>query len=203
VDWADLAGVASVAAVSVVADSAAAAAGLVAAVHPGAGEMKPARMLRHLTMPQWRAGRVLPRVALLHFERAIAESESRHSGQIRFAVENALDLQALLCGQSARDRAIDVFAALRVWDTEHNNGVLIYLLLADRDVEIVADRGIHEKVGNRAWEEACREMETAFREGRFEAGVLGGIANVSRYLEFHFPRQAPGPNELPNRPVVL
>lgn len=179
------------------------AAGLVAAVHLGAGEMKTARMLRHLTMPQWRAGRVLPRETLLQFERVIAESESRHSGQIRFAVENALDLQALLRGQSARERAIDVFAALRVWDTEHNNGVLIYLLLADRDVEIVADRGIHRKVGIRAWEEACREMETAFRDGRFEAGVLGGIANVSRHLETHFPRQAPGPNELPDRPVVL
>jgi uncharacterized membrane protein len=190
-------------AVSVEADSAAVAAGLAAAVHPGAGEMETVRILRHLTMPQWRAGRVLPRGALLQFERAIAESESRHSGQIRFAVENALDFPALLRGQSARERAIDVFAALRVWDTEHNNGVLIYLLLADRDVEIVADRGIHEKVGNRAWEEACREMETAFREGRFEAGVLGGIAKVSRYLETHFPRQGLGPNELPNPPVVL
>ena len=185
------------------ADSVAVAAGLAAAVHPGAGEMKTSRMLRHLIMPQWRAGRVLPRGALLQFERAIAESESRHSGQIRFAVENALDFPALLRGQSARERAIDMFAALRVWDTEHNNGVLIYLLLADRDVEIVADRGIHEKVGNRAWEEACRQMETAFREGRFEAGMLGGIANVSRYLETHFPRQGLGPNELPNRPVVL
>ncbi|MGH8769306.1 MAG: TPM domain-containing protein, partial [Burkholderiales bacterium] len=114
--------------------------------------MKLARMLRHLTMPQWRAGQVLPRGALLRIENAIAASESRHSGQIRFAVENALDLQSLLRGESARERAVEVFAALRVWDTESNNGVLIYLLLADRDVEIVADRGIHEKVGGRAWE---------------------------------------------------
>jgi uncharacterized membrane protein len=165
--------------------------------------MKLARMLRHLTMPQWRAGRVLPRGALRQIERAIAETESRHSGQIRFAAENALDLHALLRGESARERAIEVFAALRVWDTEHNNGVLIYLLLADRDVEIVADRGIHERVGSRAWEEVCREMEAAFRQGRFEAGVLGGIERVSRYLETSFPRQATGPNELPDRPVVL
>lgn len=160
-------------------------------------------MLRHLTMPQWRAGQVLRRGALLRIEHAIAEAESRHSGQIRFAVENALDLHALLRGQSARERAIEVFAALPVWDTEHNNGVLIYLLLADRDVEIVADRGIHERVGSRAWEEVCREMEAAFRQGRFEAGVLDAIARVSRYLETYFPRQAPGPNELPDRPVVL
>jgi uncharacterized membrane protein YgcG len=165
--------------------------------------MKLARMLRHLTMPQWRAGQVLPRGALLRIENAIAASESRHSGQIRFAVENALDLHALLRGESARERAIEVFAALRVWDTEYNNGVLIYLLLADRDVEIVADRGIHEKVGGRAWEEVCREMEAAFRQGRFEAGLLGGIARVSRYLETSFPGQVPGPNELPDRPVVL
>ena len=165
--------------------------------------MKFARMLRHLTMPQWRAGHLLPRRALLRIEHAIAESESRHSGQIRFAVENALDLHALLRGASARERAIEVFAALRVWDTEHNNGVLIYLLLADRDVEIVTDRGIHKRVGSRAWEEICREMEAAFRQGRFEAGVLGGIARVSRYLETCFPRQAPGTNELPDRPVVL
>ena len=136
-------------------------------------------------------------------ERAIADAEARHSAQIRFAVEHALDLHALLRGESARERAIEVFAALRVWDTEHNNGVLIYLLLADRDVEIVADRGIHKRVSSGAWEEVCREMEAAFRQGRFEAGVLGGIARVSQYLETHFPRQAPGPNELPDRPAVL
>jgi uncharacterized membrane protein YgcG len=186
-----------------VVDSVAVVAGLVAVVHRGAGEMKLTRLLRHLTMPQWRAGRVLPRESLRQIERAIAAAELRQSGQIRFAVENALDLHALLRGESARERAIDVFAALRVWDTEHNNGVLIYLLLADRDVEIVADRGIHEKVGSQAWEEVCREMEAAFQKGRFEVGVLGGIARVSRYLETYFPGQAPGPNELPDRPVVL
>ena len=165
--------------------------------------MKLARMLRHLTMPQWRARQLLPRGALLRIEHAIAESESRRSGQIRFAVENALDLHALLRGQSARERAIEVFAALRVWDTEHNDGVLIYLLLADRDVEIVADRGIHPKVGGRGWEDICREMEAAFRVGRFEYGVLDGIERVARHLQTHFPRNVPGSNELPDRPVVL
>ena len=165
--------------------------------------MKLARMLRHLTMPQWRAGQVLPRGALLRIEHAIAESESLHSGQIRFAVENALDLHALLRGESPRDRAVEVFAALRVWDTEHNNGVLIYLLLADRHVEIVADRGIHAKVASQGWENICREMEAAFRVGRFEYGVLDGIERVARHLQTHFPRNVPGPNELPDRPVVL
>lgn len=185
------------------ADLVAVAVGLAVAALRGVGEMGLARMLRHLTMPQWRAGQLLPRAALLRIERAITESESHHTGQIRFAVEHALDLQSLLRGESARERAIEVFAALRVWDTAHNNGVLIYLLLADRDVEIVADRGIHERVGTGAWEEVCRDMEAAFRQSRFEAGVLGGIARASRYLETFFPKQASGPNELPDRPVVL
>ena len=162
-----------------------------------------ARIFRHLILPQWRVSQVLPAAVLARIEKAVNASESRHSGQIRFAVENALDLQELLRGESARERAIEVFAALRVWDTEHNNGVLIYLLLADRDVEIVAARGIDARVGDRAWEGVCREMEAAFREGRFEEGVLGGIARVSRLLETYFPRQAPGANELPDRPVVL
>ena len=94
--------------------------------------------------------------------------------KIRFAVEHALDLPQLLAGMSARDRAIEVFSQLRVWDTEHNNGVLIYLLFADRDVEIVADRGIHAKVGA-GWEDICRSMEQRFRQGEFEAGVIEGI----------------------------
>ena len=162
-----------------------------------------ARIFRHLILPQWRVSQVLPRAALSRIEKVITASESRHSGQVRVAVENALDLHALLRGESARERAIEVFAALRVWDTEHNNGVLIYLLLADHDVEIIADRGIHERVGSHAWEKVCREMEAAFREGRFEEGVLGGIGRASRFLETHFPRQVPGPNELPDRPVVL
>ena len=161
------------------------------------------RMFRHLLMPQWRIGHVLPRASLSRIGNAITASESRHSGQIRFAVENALDPHELLRGESARERAIEMFAALRVWDTEHNNGVLIYLLLADRDVEIVADRGIHERVRSHGWEEICREMEAAFREGRFEAGVLAGITRVSRILEMHFPRRADGPNELPDQPIVL
>lgn len=172
-------------------------------VPPGGGDMEIGRMIHHLLMPQWQVRLVFSRSSMRRIENAIRESESRHSGQVRFAVEHALDVPALLRGQSARERAIEMFAALRVWDTEHNNGMLIYLLLADRDVEIVADRGIHERVGSRAWEEVCRDMEAAFREGRFEAGVLAGIARVSGYLEAQFPRQAPGPNELPDRPVVL
>lgn len=161
------------------------------------------RFLRHLMLPHWRVGRAFPAGALLHIEQAIARSESKHGGQIRFAVEHALDASSLWRGLSARERALQVFSMLKVWDTEHNNGVLIYLLLADRDVEIVADRGIHLRAGGPAWEAICRWMESELREGRYEEAVCGGIGRVSGLLETHFPRGSKGSNELPDRPVVL
>jgi uncharacterized membrane protein len=136
-------------------------------------------------------------------EEAIRASEATHHGQIRFAVEAALDVLPLLRNQSARGRAIDVFSLLRVWDTADNNGVLIYLLLADRDVEIVADRGIVSHVGQDQWERICRGMEHAFREGRFEEGVLEGIRAVSAHLARYYPGQDKRRNELPDSPVVL
>jgi len=175
----------------------------VAAVHQDAGEMSLPRLLRHLMSPHWRLGRSFAPGALARIQKSIAQSETRHGGQIRFAVEHALDMASLLRGLSARERALDVFSALKVWDTEHNNGVLIYLLLADRDVEIIADRGIHGRVGGEGWETICREMENAFREGDFERGVLGGIERVSSLLAAHYPRNYQGRNELPDRPVVL
>jgi uncharacterized membrane protein len=96
-----------------------------------------------------------------------------------------------------------VFSHLRIWDTAHNNGVLIYLLLADRDVEILADRGIDAKVDTEEWEKICRAMELEFRSGNFEAGVLKGIEAVSRHLVKHFPKHGAGKNELPDAPVVM
>ena len=91
----------------------------------------------------------------------------------------------------------------RFWDTEHNNGVLIYLLLADRDVEIVADRGIHVRLGQNVWETICRDMEKSFRGGEFEAGVIAGIHAVGEHLSRHFPAHSGNVNELPDSPVVL
>jgi uncharacterized membrane protein YgcG len=161
------------------------------------------RTLKHLVTTEWSVRRVFPRRALEAIERAIRDSESSHAGQIRFAVEDSLDLVQLLAGQSARERALEVFSALRVWDTEHNNGVLIYLLLADRDVEIVADRGIHPRVGQEGWESIARAMEAAFREGDFEGGVKRGIEAVSAHLQRHFPREGARVDELPDRPAVL
>lgn len=144
-----------------------------------------------------------PRHVLDTIERAIGESEAAHMGEIRFAVEATLDFWPLMRGQQARERALEVFSQLRVWDTEHNSGVLIYLLLADRDVEIIADRGIHAKVGAAQWQRICGMMEEAFRQGRFEQGVLAGIGEVSALLAQHFPALAVNPDELPDKPVVL
>jgi uncharacterized membrane protein len=135
-------------------------------------------------------------------EQAIAESEREHSGEIRFAVEPALDTRPLLAGQSARERALEVFALLRLWDTDERNGVLIYLLLADRDIEIVADRGLNV-VQAAEWEAICKSMEQALRRGEFREGVMDGVHAVSGLLARHFPRRAGDRNELPDRPVAL
>ena len=161
------------------------------------------RVMRHLSTGRASVRRVLPSRTMDAIEHAIRATEVRHAGQIRFAVESALELAPLLAGQTAQQRAIEVFSRLRVWDTEHNNGVLIYLLLADRDVEIVADRGIHVRLGTEVWEAICHEMEAAFHKGHFEAGVLAGIHAVGEHLSRHFPAGNGRPNEMPDRPVVL
>lgn len=165
--------------------------------------MSTERIARHLMATKWMVNRAFPGDTLAAIERAIKESETAHRGEIRFVVEGSLDIAPLLRGQTARDRAIDVFSHLRIWDTEHNNGVLIYLLLADRDVEIVTDRGIHAKVGPGEWERICRTMEAAFRQGDFQGGVVGGIREVTRHLVAHFPAIGDDRNELPDKPVVL
>jgi uncharacterized membrane protein len=161
------------------------------------------RILRHLVMTHWQVNRAFPRQSLIAIEQAIKASETAHIGEIRFAVEGALDGTPLFKGQSARERALEVFSQLRVWDTEHNNGLLIYLLLADRDVEIVADRGIHSKVGSREWENICRKMESAFKQANYEGGVVSGIQAVTQHLIKHFPASAAGQNEMPDKAVVL
>ena len=161
------------------------------------------RIAKHLMLTHRQVNRAFPRHTLIAIEQAIKASETAHVGEIRFAVEGALDVTPLFKGQSARERAIEMFSQLRVWDTEHNNGVLIYLLLADRDVEIVADRGIHAKVGSREWEKVCRTMETAFKQGNYEGGVVSGIRAVTQHLVEHFPAVGAGRNELPDKPVVL
>lgn len=160
------------------------------------------RILRHLLTTDGEVARAFPARALDAIEAAIQASEAGHAGEIRFVVEGSLDGLPLLRGQTPQQRAIELFAQLRVWDTEHNNGLLIYLLLADHAVEIVADRGIHAKVGTEAWRKVCQRMEEAFRRSDYEAGVIAGIQAVTAHLARHFPA-GQGANELPDRPLVI
>ena len=162
------------------------------------------RWVRHLFLDYFVLMNAFPRTALEAIGRAVAEQEKCHRGELRIAIEGGLPLAALLAGRSARERALEHFTRLRVWDTEDNAGVLIYLLLADRRVEIVADRGIHARVGDTAWETICGAMQREFAAGRFEPGVLAGLSSVSDLLAQHFPaRPGDNPNELPDSPVVL
>lgn len=182
---------------------AAGAAVLVAAAHPGDGEMSLARIFKHLLYFPARVNTAFPAHTLQAVESAIRDSEQRHCGELRFAVEGALDIGELWQAMSARERALNVFADLRVWDTEHNNGVLIYLLLADRDVEIVADRGIHAHIAAGEWENVCHAMEALLRQQKYEAAALQGVALIGELLQRHYPGQGRKHNELDNRPVVV
>lgn len=161
------------------------------------------RILRHLCFMDWQTRRAFSPASLQSIGRAVQASERTHAGEIRFVVEGSLDGAPLLRGDSVRARAIDVFSHLRVWDTEHNNGVLLYVLLADRAVEIVVDRGIAQRVDAAQWADICHAMEQAFTQNRFEAGALQGIAAVATVLARHFPGQRNPANELPDAPVVL
>lgn len=166
-------------------------------------DMKIRRIIKHLFYTDWQARRAFPQECLGAIESAIKRCEETHSGEIRFAVEGGLEGIPLLLGQTARQRAMDVFSQLRVWDTERNNGVLIYVLLADRAVEIVADRGIHLKAGSETWLAICRHMEAAFSKSAFRDGALQGIALVSETIAHHFSADVVPTNELPDTPVIL
>jgi uncharacterized membrane protein len=161
------------------------------------------RILKHLFFTDWQLRRAFSADCQNAIARAIEASERTHTGEIRFALEAALDGMPLFQGQMARERAIEVFSQLRVWDTEANNGVLIYVLLADHAVEIVADRGIHARTGAPVWDAICRKMEASFAAGDFQTGALHGIEEVSRTLQAHFPASGENTNELPDQPALL
>ena len=146
--------------------------------------------------------RRFPPSTLQAIEAAIVEAESRHGGEIRFVVETALEWSALWAGMTPRARALEVFGELGVWDTEHNNGVLIYVLMAEHDVEIIADRGIAARVPQEAWESVCRDMERLFAQGSFREGAVSGIEGVTRLLSEHFPESTADRNEQPNQPIL-
>lgn len=161
------------------------------------------RILSHLSIIPWWVKKALPNSTMDRLQSAIKEGESHCSGQIRVAIEASLSPELLWQNVSARQRAIDVFSLLRVWDTEDNNGVLVYLLLADRDVEIVADRGIAKSVSQNEWEDICHVMENAFKEGNFESGLIQGVKAISVKVAEHFPANGERLNELPDQPYML
>lgn len=162
--------------------------------------MSASRILKHLAYTRWQLRRAFPPSTLDAIERAIHQAEGRHRGEIRFVVEGALHGAALRAGQSAHERAIELFSSLRVWDTEANNGVLIYVLLADRRLEIVADRGIHARVAPDLWKTIMQGMEQAVARGEFEGAGIGAVRAVADCLEADEARRS---DELPNRPLVL
>ncbi len=161
------------------------------------------RLWRHLVTDRGDVHRAFPPHELVRVENAIAEGELRHAGQVCFALEAALPLARVWQGATPRERALEVFGLLRVWDTERNDGVLVYVLLADRDVEIVADRGIHARVGQAAWEAICVRMEAALREGRYAEGIAQGVSAIAELLAEHSPRVGGVRNELSDKPIIL
>jgi uncharacterized membrane protein YgcG len=168
--------------------------------------MKWKRLARHLLTTRWSTRRHFPPEVRAAIEQAIGECESRHDGEIRFVVETAFDLPELWHDPSPRHRAVQIFGQLGVWDTADNNGVLIYVLMADHVVEIVADRGIASRIPQKEWDTVCRQMQQHFRAGRFRDGAVVGILGVGALLGRHFPGKASGgsgANELPNQPVLL
>jgi uncharacterized membrane protein len=162
-----------------------------------------ARTWRHLVASRARTRRHFPAPVLESIEVAIAGAESRTSGEIRFMVETALDGPDLRAGLTPRDRALQTFSDLHLWNTELRNGVLIYVLMADQDVEIVTDRGAAAVIAVTQWEDVCRLMEGHFRDGRFAEGAVAGVEAAGRLLERHFPAQPHNRDELPNQPALL
>ena len=168
-------------------------------------------LLKHLWLDASDAQHALPPAMLERLTARVAASESRHTGQIRIDVEAALPVSYLWrIGKTLpvkaliRQRAVMLFSKLRVWDTQHNNGVLIYLQLAERAIEIVADRGLSAHVTDADWQAMVVRMQQNFQQGLFEDGLTQAIAEVSALLVAHFPSTAGqvNDNELPDEPVL-
>lgn len=160
------------------------------------------RWIRHLAAGA-SVRRLFPQATLDAIHRAIAAGEKRHRGEVCFAIEQTMPWRDLARGRSARERAHEVFARLRVWDTEHNSGVLIYVLVAEHAIEILADRGIAARVGQQEWQRICDRMRERFAAGDYERGVIDGVNAVSDILARHFPDDGSTRNELTDAPVVL
>ena len=165
---------------------------------------KTKRSIIHLVTTKRDINNIFPASALKAIEQAIEQSERTHTGEVRVVIESALDMSAIWAEQTPRERAIEVFSELHIWDTEDNNGVLVYVLLADHAIEFVADRGVNSRVPADHWQHICDALQTEFKQGRYEQGLLLGVSKVHDTLNAHFPcTQGGGNNELPNAPVLL
>ncbi len=163
------------------------------------------RWVSHVATTPMAVRRAFPPHVLAAIGAAIELAEAGHSGEIRFVVEGSLPWAFLRRNAPVRRRALALFSELRVWDTEHNNGVLIYVELADRGVEIVADRGIAKRVEPATWHRICQALKDRCKAGQYEAGAVGAVQEVGALLQCHFPL-APGEtrvNELPDRPLAI
>ena len=174
----------------------------VAAARRVAGDML-RRLLLHLVTTRWHLRRAFPEIALNHVEAAIKASELTHAGELRVVLEGALTLAEVMVKVTPRARAIAVFRDLHGWDTEANNGVVIYVLFAERAIEIIADRGFNGRVSDDEWRAACALAESEFRVGRFETGLVKLITAAGTLIARHFPLRAGDVNELADRPVLL
>lgn len=163
------------------------------------------RWAKHLWLDADDARRRLTTSGLQRLAQAVADSEARHRGELRVCVEGGFPASALWHGIAPRQRAIELFSQLRVWDTAHNNGVLIYLLLAERRIEVLADRGLSQAVPDAQWQALAERLSAALQADRFEAGLAQAIQEVGALLRQHFPSHADGArrNELPNAVVLI
>jgi hypothetical protein len=161
------------------------------------------RLFKHLFATSRQTKKHFPLSGLQLIEDRIAESEIGHSGQIRVVIETTLSPYAIWHQQSSRERAIEVFSLQKIWDTENNNGVLIYLLMADHAFEIIADRGVHQKVGDEFWKKVSEMMEIHLKNSDFQTGVLTGIYEIDQILRQFYPASVITPNELSDKPILI
>ncbi len=165
--------------------------------------MKLIRVLKHLLLPDWWLRRVFTRGDLAAIGKAVAASEKSHRGELRFVVEASMPLTFLWHDVTPRARAVDLFSTLRIWDTEENSGILIYVQLVERRVEILADRGIAARVPQAEWDAICRGMERSFADGQWRQGAVQAVTRAGELLASHFPARDDNPNELPDQPLIL
>lgn len=166
------------------------------------------RTLRHLATNRRTGNKAFPVETLKAIQSAIAEGETQHRAEVRLIVEPALDLAASWNGMTSRQRARELFTLYGIWDTEENCGVLIYINLADHQVEIIADRGIARCVPPEGWQAVCRTMTDGFAQRMYHDSAIAGLKQLNALLRTHFPETASQATETPSnqlsdKPILL